>query len=260
MVGAVVLSGVLALAIVAIASAASVTVRAGKLVFTLGGTATPKALPKHEYKPVAMNIFGKIKTSDGSHPSALREVFFDIDKDAKVNPKGYPACDASQLNARDTKGAKKACGNAIVGDGLAHGEIAFPEQAPLKVASPITVFNGGVRGGKTTLLIHTFITVPVPAAIVTQVTIEKKGVGLHSVAKIPVISGGSGSAVDFDFTLGKTFTYKGKKVGFFEGKCPDGTFKVSAPKILFKNEAGIADVPAKTVLSGSLQGPCTPKG
>jgi hypothetical protein len=250
----------LAVGVAAIANAASITIRAGNLITTFGGTASPKAMPKNKYVPVTTNIFGTIKTSDGTHPSALREVVVDIDKDVKINVKGLPVCKAGQLEARDTKAAKKVCGATTLGSGIAHVEIAFPEQKPILVTSPITVFNGGEKGGKVKLLIHVFITVPVPAAVVTEVTIQRKGSGIHSVAKVPVTAGGSGSAIDFKFKIGRTFTYKGKKVGYGEAKCPDGKFKVSTPKILFKNEAKVPNVPATTTLKGSLFVPCTPKG
>jgi hypothetical protein len=254
------LAAVLSLGVAAIASAVSTTLRAGDLVVTFGGSTSPKKLPKNKYVPVTTNIFGKITTSDGTHPSAFREAVVDIDKDVKINVKGYPVCKAGQLNARDTKAAKKACGSTILGEGTADAEIAFPEQKPIKVPSPLLVFNGGEKGGKVTLLIHTFITVPAPTAIVTTVTISRKGSGIHSIAKIPVIAGGSGSALDFSFKLGKTYSYKGKKVGYFEAKCPDGVFKVNVPKVLFKNEAKVPGVAAQTVLKGALAVPCTPKG
>jgi hypothetical protein len=152
------------------------------------------------------------------------------------------------------------CGDTELGTGNAHAEIAFPEQPSIKVASPLKVFNGGEKGGKVKLLVHTFITVPVPAAIVTDVTIVRKGSGLHSIARIPVIAGGSGSALDFSFKLGKTYTYKGRKVGYLEAKCPDGVFKTSTPKTIFKNEAQVPNVAPVTALKGSLALPCTPKG
>ncbi len=254
------LAAVLSLGVAAIASAVQTTLRAGNLVVTFGGSTSPKQLSKTKYTPVTTNIFGKITTSDGTHPSAFREAVVDIDKDVKINVKGYPVCKAGQLEARDTKAAEKACGNTILGKGTADAEIAFPEQNPIKVPSPLLVFNGGEKGGKVTLLIHTFITVPAPTAIVTTVTISRKGSGIHSIAKIPVIAGGSGSALDFNFKLGKTYSYKGKKVGYFEARCPDGVFKVNAPKVLFKNEAQAPGVAATTVLKGSLAVPCTPKG
>jgi hypothetical protein len=253
-------TAVASLGVAAVASAVSTTLRAGDLITTFGGTTSPKALPKNKYTPVTTNIFGKIKTSDGTHPSAFREAQVNIDKDVKLNVKGYPVCKAGQLEARDTNAAKKVCGKAIVGEGKAEAEIAFPEQRPIKVPSPLLVFNGGEKGGKVKLLIHTFITVPVPAAIVTDVTIKRSGSGIKTVAKVPVIAGGSGSALSFNFKLGKTFRYKGKKVGFFEAKCPDGVFKVSVPKVLFKNEAREPGAAAQTVLKGALAVPCTPKG
>jgi len=254
------LSAALAVGVAAIANAAQITLRAGNLIVTFGGSTSPSKLPKNKYMPINANIFGKIKTSDGTHPSAFREAIVDFDKDVKVNVKGYPVCKAGQLTARDTKSAMRVCGKTVLGSGLAHAEIAFAEQAPINVASPITVFNGGESGGKVKLLIHTFITVPVPAAIVTQVTIQRKGAGLHTISKIPVIAGGSGSALDFKFKLGKTYSYKGKKVGYLEAKCPDGVFKVSAKKVLFKNEAHTPGVASQTVLKGSLAVPCKPKG
>jgi hypothetical protein len=256
----VVLSVALALGVAALAGAAKTRIHVGNLVLTFGGTVSPQRMPKSEYVPVRTNVFGEIETDDGTHPSALRETVIDIDKDVKINAKGYPACEAGQLEAQDTDAAKKVCGKAILGGGNAHVEIAFPEQPPIKIASPLTVFNGGEKGGEVKLLIHVFITVPVPAAIVTQVTIQRKGSGVHSIAQVPVIAGGSGSTLDFKFQLGKTFAYKGKKVGYFEAKCPDGKFKATTPKTIFKNEAKVPDVAAVTKLSGSVLVPCAPKG
>src|SRR5680860_113706 len=253
-------AAVASLGVAAVASAVQTTLRAGNLIVTFGGSTSPKKLPKNKYVPVSTNIFGKIKTSDGTHPSALREVIFDIDKDVKINVKGYPVCKAGQLTARDTKAAKRVCGKTILGEGKAVAEIAFPEQSPIRVPSPLLVLNGGEKGGKVKLLIHTFITVPVPAAIVTDVTIKRKGSGISSVSKIPVAAGGSGSAIDFKFKLGKTYRYKGKKVGYFEARCPDGVFKANVKKVLFKNEARIPGVAAQTTLKGGLAVPCTPKG
>jgi hypothetical protein len=254
------LSAALALAVVAIANAASTTIKAGNLVLTFGGTASPKALPKSTYAPVTATVFGNIATSDGTHPSAFRETEVDFDKDVKVNVKGLPVCKGGQLEARDTKAAKKVCGSSVLGSGNGKIEIAFPEQRPIPVNAPITIFNGGEKGGKITLYIHTFITVPVPAAVVTTVTVQRKGSGLHTVAKVPVIAGGSGSVLSFSFKIGRKYTYKGKKVSYLEAKCPDGVFKVNAPKAVFKNEAHIPGVAATTTLKGSLAVPCTPKG
>jgi hypothetical protein len=254
------LSAILALGVAAIAGAASTKIRAGNLVLTFGGTAVPNKLPRKRYAPVKTVIFGKIATSDGTHPSALRESVVDIDKDVKLNVKGLPVCKPGQLTARNTTAAKRVCGKTTLGTGIAHAEIAFPEQAPIKVTSPITIFNGGGNAHKSKLLIHTFLTVPVPAAIVTQVTIQKRGTGVHAIAKVPVIAGGSGSVLDFRFKLGRTFRFRGHKMSYASAKCPDGVFKTKTSKTLFKNEAHTPGVVARTVLRGGLAVPCKPRG
>jgi len=230
------------------------------LVATFGGTVSPKKLPRNDYVPVTANVFGRIATTDGTHPSALRKAVVDIDKDVKINARGYPVCEGGMRDIRDPHIAEKLCGNTILDRGRAEIEIAFPEQEPIKVASPVTVFNGGERGGVVTLLIHAFIPVPAPTAVVTTVTISRKGAGLHAVAKVPVIAGGSGSLLGFNFKLGKTYSYKGKKVGYLEAKCPDSVFKLGFPELLFRNEALTPGVAPSTTLQGRLAVPCTPYG
>jgi hypothetical protein len=228
------------------------------LVPTLGGSVSPRKLSANEYAPTTWGLFGKFGTSDGAHLPALREVELDIDKDVKLNAKGYPVCRGGGRAIRNSnpRAAREACHAAILGEGEAHVEIAFPEQKPIVVKSPLTVFNGGEKGGEVKLLLHIFITVPVPAAVVTEVTVTRHGSGLHSVSKIPVIAGGSGSLVDFKFKLGKTYSYKGKKVGYVEAKCPDGVFKANVEKLLFKNEAHTPGEEAATQLKGALAVPC----
>ncbi len=257
------LSAVLALGIAVAAYAAQITVQAGNLKLTFGGTVSPKGLPKKKLKPIALNVNGKIQTTDGTHPPALREAIVDIDKNGSLNTKGVPVCKRGELEARDTTAAKRVCGKAVVGSGNTHIEIAFPEQRPITATSPLTLFNGGTKGGKTTMFIHAFITVPVPAAVVTTLTIKKihKGrYGYHTIAKVPVIAGGSGSALDFKFQFSKKkFTYKGKKHTYLEAKCPDGHYNANLVSALFKNEAREPG-PASTSLKGSLVVPCTPKG
>ncbi len=255
------LSAVLGLGVAAVATAKFDTFQAGNLVLKADGGVTPKALPKNKRAPVTVRVSGKIASKDGAHPAAFREATIDFDKNGKLDATGLPTCRGGQLESRDTAAAKKACPKAIVGKGKGKFEIAFPEQRPIGVNAPITVFNGGTKGGKTTLFIHSFITVPVPAAVVTTVTIKKihKGrYGLRSVSKVPVIAGGSGSTLEFSINFGKKYTYKGKKRSLIEAKCPDGHFNADVKNAVFINEAG--GPRTKTTLQGTVIRSCTPKG
>jgi hypothetical protein len=258
------LSALLALGGAAVAAATSTTVRAGNLVLTFGSNVAPKKLPRKRLAPIALSVSGKIRTTDRTHPSALREAVVEIDRNGSIDTRGVPVCGSGQLQARDTRAAKRVCGRALVGSGSAHVDIAFPEQPSIRVASPLLIFNGGGNRKKTTLFIHSFITVPVPAAIVTTLTIRKirKGrFGYHTIAKVPQIVGGSGSAVDFKFTIKKKFVaFKRGKHTLLSAKCPDGHFNAKLLRALFRNEARVPLVAPQTVLSGSLVVPCTPRG
>jgi len=257
------LSALLVLGVAAVAIAKFDTFRAGDLVLQADGGVKPKALPKSKFAPVTVHVQGKISTSDGTHASAFREATIDFDKNGTVNTTGLPICKSGQLTNTDTKVAKKACGNTEVGSGKGEVEVAFPEQKIIDVPAPITVFNGGTRGGKTTLFIHTHINVPAPITIVTTVTIKKIHAGrygLRTVSKIPVIAGGSGSVLAFDINFGKTYTYKGKKMSYIMAKCPDGHFNADVKSAIFKNEAKVPGVASQTELKGTVIRPCTPKG
>ena len=256
------LSAVLALGLAAAAVAKFDTYIVGNVVLKADGGVSPKKLPRKKYAPVAVRVRGKISTRDGTHPPAFRELVADFDKNGRINTKGLPSCKGGQLEARDTKAAKRVCGKSVVGTGKGGVQISFPEQKPIAVKAPITVFNGGTKGKKTTLLIHTFITVPVPSAIVTTVTIKqvKKGrYGLSTVAKIPVIAGGSGSVLDFDIKFKRTYRYKGKKRSYFTARCTDGKFKAKIIKALLRNEAE-GPRTTTTIRNQTIIRTCIPKG
>lgn len=255
-------SAALAVGATTIVNAATITIRAGKVILEFGGSVSPKKLPRRELAPVALSVSGRISTSDGSHPPAFREASVDIDKNGTIGAKGLPVCKGRRLEARTTASARRVCGAAMVGSGSARLEIAFPEQPPIPVKSPLSIFNGGVKGGKTTMYVHAYITVPVPSAVVTTIAIKKirKGrYGLNALAKVPMVAGGSGSALSFQFRVKRTFAYKGRKRSYLEAKCPDGRFETRILKALFRNEAQTPDMPASTALEGKLVVPCTPR-
>jgi hypothetical protein len=208
-----------------------VKVEAGNLVFTFNGGFSPTALPKKELAPITPTASAKIASKDGTHPPALTSTVIETDKNGAVNVKGLPVCKSGALQSRDTAAAKKACPKSIIGTGKTTVEVQFPEQKPIDVNSALTVFNGGQKGGKTTFYIHAFFSAPISGAIVTPVKIQKisKGrYGLKSVATIPKIANGSGSVTSFDLKIGRTYTYKGKKVSVLSAKCADGKLQASA--------------------------------
>jgi hypothetical protein len=247
-----------ALAVFALLAAASAlakphVIRAGNLFLKDNGGIFPSRLPRHSQVPISARIDAEIGTTDGSHPSAVRTLNIDFDKSIQVNARGLPVCTRGQLTARSTEAAKRACPDAIVGSGDGEVEVAFPEQGPFDAKGPIVLFNGGVHGGTTLLFVHTFVAVPAPTAVIATVEITRihRGrYGIHTISQIPAIAGGAGSVINFKLTIGRRFTYGGKKESYLTASCPTGRYYTEG-KILFAGG---------TTLQGVHVLPCTPMG
>jgi hypothetical protein len=227
-------------------------IRAGNLFLKDDGGIFPSKLPRHSQMPIFGRINAEIGTIDGSHPPAVRTLNIDFDKSIQVNAKGLPVCKEGQLVARSTAAAKKACSDAVVGSGEGEVKVAFPEQKPFTARGPIVFFNGGVHGGTTLLFAHAYVAVPAPTAVIATAKISRihRGhYGIHTVTQIPVIAGGAGSAIKVKITIGRKFTYKGKKESYLTASCPTGNYYTEG-EILFSDES---------VLKGVHILPCTPK-
>jgi hypothetical protein len=221
------------------------TVEAGNLLFTFNGGFSPTKLPKKELAPIALSASGKIQAKDGGHPAALKEVIVETDKNGAVTTVGFPKCTAGKLQSQDTAHARAICKKAIIGEGTTEVEIKLPEQSAIAVKSGLTVFNAGTKGGTTTFLIHAYITVPTPAAIVTTVKITKihnGRYGLKSIASIPKIAGGGGSVKSFSLKIDKKYTYKGRQMSVLSAKCADGKLQAHAKAIFADGTNAAADI------------------
>ncbi len=237
---AVAVAASVALAVTGVAVAGNNTpvhVKAGNLELTFNGGLTPEAVSKTKLTPVSLNVLGKIRMADGTHPPAMKEFLLEADKNTAVEAKGLPVCTASKLQSQDTKHAEAICRSSIIGTGQATASIAFPEQEPIPAKTKIIAFNGGVSGGTTTFFIHAYLTVPTPAAIVSTVKITKVHngrYGVKSVTTIPRIAGGSGSVTDFNLAINKK--------GLLLAKCPDGKIQAHGTAVFSDGTRASAEV------------------
>ena len=226
---------------------------AGNLCVADDGGITPTKLPKHRERPVTARLNAEISTRDGSHPPAFDSMDLKIEKNISIDPVGLPTCRVGQLQATSSAAAKQACGEAIVGSGEAEVEVAFPEQPPFRSTGPLVLFNGGLKGPTTTLLLHAYVNVPAPTAIVVKAKvtrIHEGRFGLRIQATVPRIAGGAGSVTSFELEVGRKFNYKGQRKSFLNASCPRGVW-------MAKGEAKFVD---GTTLHISHPFPCTPQG
>jgi hypothetical protein len=202
------------------------TVKAGNLVVTVDGGFRPQQLPRTTPAPISLNAETTLKTADGSHPPAAKTLTLEFDKHAGINTRGLPTCSVTRLQNTLTTQAKGICGEALVGEGEAGAEIAFPEQPPFFAKGAMLVFNGRPKGGHKVLIFHVYARVPAPTTFVTTAEISKAtGVyGTRTVIRIPTIVAGQGSLTFAKLEIKRTWTYKGKKEHLLLATCPTGRF------------------------------------
>jgi len=225
----------------------------GNICIADNGGISPSKLPRHGSAPITARLIGEISTRDGSHPPALRSVDLDVDRTIGIDAVGLPTCTLGRIEATTTAEARRACGKAMVGSGEAEVEVAFPESTPFSAQGPLLLFNGGVHGGTTRVLLHAYVAVPAPTAIVTTATVKRihRGrFGLEIEARIPPIAGAAGSVTRFELKVGRRFTYEGRRKSFLTASCPTGSW-VTKGEVLFSDQtrAGLTHV-----------FPCTPSG
>src|SRR5260221_7194945 len=213
-----------ALVLAAAGSALAIRIQVGNIVVTGDGGFTPTAPPKNVAAPITICGRGKSGPADGTLPPVLKTIQFEFDRHGSVETAGLPVCTAAKLQSTTVPQARKLCPGAIVGKGRGHAIVKFPEQAPIPVSSPITIFNGPRKGGDPTMLAHAYTTVPVATTFVVPIrieTIHNGRYGYRVKAEIPKIAGGAGIPISGSLRVGRRWTFKRQKHSFVNARCAD---------------------------------------
>lgn len=211
--------------LLAATAAGAIILEAGDLLIKAEGGFSPTTLPKTHNAPITLHGGGELSTRSGQLPPILKTLTIEFDRHGSVETKGLEVCKAGELQSTDVPAARRACPGAIVGKGAGRAIVAFPEQKPIHISSPITLFNGPPKDGQPTVLAHAYTTVPVPTTFVVPIVIERvhHGVyGYRTKATIPKIAGGSGIPIAGHLKVGKRWTYKGKRYSYVNARCETG--------------------------------------
>jgi hypothetical protein len=239
-----------ALTLVGAGAAQAIKLRIGNIIIVGDGGFTPTELPKHENAPIKLFGHAAFKTVDGTRVSPLRKLVLEFDKHGAVETRGLQKCSMAKLVATTTPQARKLCPGAIVGKGFGTGVVELPEQRPISVSSPLTLFNGPVKHGNPTVLGHAHIDYPGPTTYVILVEIQKVNhgrYGFKTVANFPKIVNGYGSPTSGRLTIGREWTYRGQKLSYANAHCADGRLQAKAQ---FGFEDG-------SFVQGTIFKPCT---
>jgi hypothetical protein len=231
------LAGICAVALVGAVAAEAIVLRVGNIVISGDGGFKPTKLPKRKNAPIKLYGHAKFKTTDGTRPSPLRRLVLEFDKHGAVETRGLPKCSKGRLVATTTKQARRLCPGAIIGKGFGTAVVELPEQRPIKVSSPLTLFNGPRIHGNPSVLGHAHIDYPGPTTYVVPIEIQKihRGrYGFKTVADFPRIVNDYGSPLYGRLKIGREWKFKGKKLSYANAHCADGRLQAKA-EFSFKN-------------------------
>jgi hypothetical protein len=176
---------------------------------TLSATPDPIPAPSERRIPISLRLADTVSTDDGSHPPAVAEVRFALDRQLRLDLSGVPRCPWTPLQ-RYPAFDWSSCKPATIGGGRIKWEVAFPEQESFPTGGETTVY----RGNRNKLLIRTYVPAPISGEVVIPIALSwmSEGIyGLSATASIPKLAGGSGS-----------LTYLGLRFrkGLFSAACP----------------------------------------
>src|SRR5690242_9934165 len=89
------------------------TIQSGDVRVSFHAAFTPTALPRERPAPITVNFEGRISTTDGTHPPALRRMRIELNSAGRLETTGLPRCRTSALQATSSDLALTRCRPAL---------------------------------------------------------------------------------------------------------------------------------------------------
>lgn len=210
---------ILALTLVWVASSQAVRVAKDGIVVTFNADFSPHVLPRLRPAPVDVKVTGRVATTDGSHPPPLRRIEVAINRNGRLETTGLPVCTAPALQSTSSKAAMARCRPALVGRGRFHAVVKLGRE--IETSGEILAFNSRSHG-RQALLLHLFGATPVRFTLVVPLAIghlAKGDFGTVLRANIPRLAGDLGSVTEIDLTIGRRYTFGGKRRSYVSAAC-----------------------------------------
>ncbi len=190
-------------------------------------TFTPQALSRTTYTPIHASLSERVHSL--GHPPAERSLLIEIDRHLRLQTRGLPACHPQIQIQASLNPIQKECARAKIGWGRAGVQVQFAEEKAIEVPGKLIVFNGGERHGRIRMWVRGSFGPPINGALLTEVTfrpIDRGHFGWLAEARIPQITGGSGSITRFHLTIGRNYLYKGRRRSVLSARCPNAKLRL----------------------------------
>jgi hypothetical protein len=212
----------LTLLLVSAALAQGEVVQSGHVRVKILGQIVPKTLPRSGAAPIAVEVGGKIETTDGSPPPQLQTLTVELNREGRIESAGLPLCPYAALEPASTTRALASCRPALVGKGSFEAEIALPGQPSSEARGRLLAFNGR-QGGRPVLFAHIYSPYPFATSFVIVFEIERLGSGRFGSAlsaHLPEALGRWGKLTGIDLRLERRYASGGRQRSYLSAGCP----------------------------------------
>jgi hypothetical protein len=197
-------------------------VNGGRYRVSFTGGVRPNVLPRHDLQAISVSVRGAVTPLPGNRPPPLSRFEIAFNRHARLFTKGLPICPQGRLRASTTRGALKHCRKALVGTGHFYAHIDLPEQAPFPSSGRTLLFNSSFHGHRA-LLAQVYGPEPVPTTQVLPLAIthsRRSGFDVTLAATLPQVGEDWGYVTGFDFTLSRSYLYRGRLRSVVSANCP----------------------------------------
>lgn len=215
------ISAILATALLGAAVAHGESVLKGNLRLGFDARFSPHALPRDRDVPVTVDVSGLVRTIDGSRPPQLRRISIAVNRYGRLSTRGLPVCAAGQLESTSSRVALKRCRRALVGRGRFGANVAFPELTPFPVTGRMLAFHGR-RRGRSVVYLHIHGSNPIEATVVLTFRIKRLREGRFGTlltTRIPRIASDLGYVTDVALSMGRRYRAAGQRRSFLSARC-----------------------------------------
>lgn len=202
-------------------ASASEVIQRGKVRVNVDGRLAPRVLPRHGAAPVRVSVAAKITTTDGGSPPQLRGIEIAINRHGRFDVKGLPLCAEREIQPATTANALRACRDALVGEGQFSANVQLSQQAPFPARGKVYAFNGRLHG-RPAIFAHVYGVDPVPTSFTLPFELRpaRGTYGTVMRADLPQATGDSGYITGLSLSLGRSFSFRGKRHSYLSAGCP----------------------------------------
>jgi hypothetical protein len=145
-----------------------------------------------------------------------------VNRHGLLQSRGLPVCEVPQVQPATTQRALSQCSDALIGSGQFWANIVLPDQGAYRTQGRLLIFNGR-KQGRPVILTHIFTSHPFNSSFVIPFSIRRVSKGPYGTelrASLPQALGSWGYLDRIKLTLKRKYTYRGKRLSYFNAACP----------------------------------------